>query len=184
MRAPSFPLALLAALVLPTAALASDTDTKTAGVTGHVPLLCYGGALSGTDSTFALGLLTDTNTGLLRTDLAAPDKLLSGAFCNTGSTITIAATQLVAQTYRASPPNGFSRAVDYVASASGWTASPATYNTALSANSSAIQTRSSAFSGNITVSIGGFATTGGGTLQMVPDNSYAGTVTVTLSPMV
>src|SRR6202007_919092 len=102
-------------LTLPAAALASDTDTKTAGVTGQVPLLCYGGTLSGTDSTFALGLLTDTNTGLLRTDLAAPDKLLSGAFCNTGSTITIAATQLVAQTYMAMPPNGFSRAVDYVA---------------------------------------------------------------------
>ena len=97
----------------------SDTDTKNFTVVGNVPAMCVGGTLAGTGATFDMGVLIDLNTGLLRTDLAAPPKVLSGSFCSARSTITVAATPMAAQTFTATPPAGFSRSVNYTATASG-----------------------------------------------------------------
>jgi len=177
-------LAGLAALALsaPAAAqTATNTDTKNFGVQGSVPPLCVGGAVNGGAEVFDLGVLISTTTGLMRTDLAAPDKVLAGSFCSARSTITVAATPIVAQTFTATAPAGFSRSVDYVATASGWTTTPASTSTATAVNPAATQTRDSAFSGPITVGIGSFATTGGSSLRLVADTQYRGLVTITLT---
>lgn len=150
-------------------------------VIGSVPAQCVGGTLAGGSSTFDLGVLTDTTTGLLRTDLAAPARVLSGSFCTSRSTITVVASPIAAQTFTATAPAGFARTVDYTATASGWTTTPASFATAAAANPAATQTQASAFTGDITVGIGSFATTGGGTLRLVADTNYSGTVTVTLT---
>lgn len=159
----------------------STTDSKSFSVTGNVPAICSGGTLSSGNSTFALGVLIDTTTGLLRTDLAAPNKVLTGSFCSTRSTISIAATPLAAQNFTATPPSGFSRSVNYTATASGWTTTAASFNTGSATNPAAVQSRDSAFNGDITVGISTFSTVGGTTLRPVADTSYLGTVTVTLT---
>ena len=162
------------------ASVSGSTSNKTIGVIGTAPAMCFGGTLSGTGS-YDLGVLIDNATGQLRTDLAAPPKLLVGSFCTGRSTITVQATPLEAQNATNAPPAGFSRAVDYVATASGWTLAPAAFNTATAANSAATQTRVSAFTGDITVAISGFTTTGGDSLRLVADDTYRGLVTVTLA---
>lgn len=179
-------LVLLPALAAPAAVQAQEagsltTSSKEFTVTGSVPPICSGGSLSSGDSTFALGVLIDTTTGLLRTDLAAPAKVMSGSFCSTRSTINLTATPLAAQNFTATPPTGFSREVNYTATASGWTPVAASYTTGAATNAAATQTRDSAFSGDIAVSLSGFATAGGAALRPVADTSYRGTVTVTLT---
>lgn len=175
-------LASAALVVLASSAqAATDTDSKQFGVQGTVPPLCVGGTVNGGSETFDLGVLISTTTGFLRTDLAAPNKVLAGSFCSARSTIAVVATPIVAQTFTAAAPAGFSRSVDYTASASGWTTTAASYGTANAVNPAATQTRDTAFSGPITVGIAGFATTGGNTLRLVADTQYRGTVTITLT---
>jgi len=163
------------------AAQSSDTDTKNFAVVGNVPAMCVGGTIAGTGGTFDMGVLIDINTGLLRTDLAAPPKVLSGSFCSARSTITVNATPMAAQTFTSTPPAGFSRVVDYTATASGWTTTPAAFATGAGSNPAAVQTRATAFSGDITVSVGSFSTNGGATQRLVADTNYQGNVTVTLA---
>ncbi|MDE2560650.1 MAG: hypothetical protein KGL48_00250 [Sphingomonadales bacterium] len=180
----SIPLLVLA--TIPVSALAqsggtaTDTSVKQFAVIGNVPIMCTGGTLAG-DGTFDLGVLTDTTTGLLRTDLSAPDQVITGSFCSTRSTINVAATPMTAQNYTATPPSGFSRMVNYVATASGWTTTPASFDTAATSNPADTQTRNTAFTGDITVALSGFATGGGNALRLVADTNYQGAVTVTLT---
>lgn len=170
----------LVALAAPAQA-ATETDSKNFGVQGNVPPLCVGGTVNGGGDTFDLGVLINTTTGFVRTDLSAPNKVLAGSFCSARSTIAVTATPIVAQTFTATAPAGFSRSVDYTATASGWTTTAASFATASATNPAATQTRDTAFSGPITVGIGGFATTGGNTLRLVADTQYRGTVTITLT---
>ena len=172
--------AALVALAAPAQA-ATETDSKQFGVQGNVPPLCVGGTVSAGTDTFDLGVLINTTSGLLRTDLSAPNKVLAGSFCSARSTIAVAATPIVAQTFTAAAPTGFSRSVDYTATASGWTTTAASCATGSASNPAATQTRDTAFSGPITVGIGAFATTGGNTLRLVADTQYRGTVTITLT---
>lgn len=179
-------LSAFAAMTAAAAAQAQDTGSLTTSsrdftMTGSVPPICSGGTLGAGDGTFALGVLTDTTTGLLRTDLAAPARVLSGSFCSTRSTINLVATPLAAQNFTAEPPAGFSRAVNYTATAQGWTPVAANYTTGAAANPAATQNRDSAFAGDILVSLSGFATAGGAALRPVADTSYRGTITVTLT---
>lgn len=160
----------------------SASDTKDFSVIGNVPSICVGGAVSEAGGVFDLGVLVDTSTGFLRTDLAAPPQLLSGGFCSSRSSISVEATPILAETFTAAAPTGFARSVDFTATASGWTATPASFSTAAASNPAAVQQRDTAFTGDITVGIGNFSTTGGGTLRLVADTSYRGTVTVTLTP--
>ena len=163
------------------AAQSSDTDTKNFAVVGNVPAMCVGGTIAGTGGTFDMGVLIDINTGLLRTDLAAPPKVLSGSFCSARSTLPVTATPRAAQTCTSTPPAGFSRVVDDTATASGWTTTPAAFATGAGSNPAAVQTRATAFSGDITVSVGSFSTNGGATQRLVADTNYQGNVTVTLA---
>lgn len=175
-------LSLLAVAALPVAAhAATDTDSKTLTVTGNVPAICTGGSVDGGNSTYDLGVLANTSTGLLRDDLSAPDKILTGSFCSIRSTISIEASPMTAQNFGSTAPAGFSRAVDYVATASGWTATAASFDTGAASNPAATQTQPNPFSGNITVAISDFATNGGNNLRLVSDTEYRGQVTVTLT---
>ncbi|MBS0409921.1 MAG: hypothetical protein JSR86_08405 [Proteobacteria bacterium] len=160
------------------------TSTSSVGpmpVTGNVPAMCSSGPITGGDNVFAVGLLIDTATGLLLQNLTAPPKTISASFCNSRSDITITATPLVAQNFTGDAPTNFSKSVDFTATASGWTDSPAVTNTAAATNPNATQTRSSPFTGPITVSVSDFTTTGGSNLLMVADTLYQGSVTVTLA---
>lgn len=159
----------------------SATDTEQFQVIGTVPALCSVGIPDNSGGVFDMGVLVDTTTGLLRTDLAAPDKLLSGAFCSARSTIVIGATPMQALNFAGTPPAGFSSAVDYTATARGWTVTPATFNTAASTNPGATQVRASAFTGDIAVGVSNFVTAGGASLRPVADDEYLGEITVTLS---
>lgn len=170
------------ALALPGLAQAQsrDTSSKTVNIVGTAPAMCFAGTLSGTGS-YDLGVLINTTTGQLRSDLTAPAQILVGSFCTGRSTITVSATPIEAQNYTASPPSGFARRVDYTATASGWTVTPASYNTAAAANTAATQARPTSFSGDVTVAISNFATTGGQSLRLIADGSYRGLVTVTIA---
>ena len=88
---------------------------------------------------------------------------------------------MIAQNFSANPPSGFSKTVHYTAVASGWTDAPATFSTASVVNAAALQSRNSAYTGDITVSVSNFTTGGGDTLRMVGDTNYLGLVTVTVS---
>lgn len=163
------------------AAAQSTTDSENFQVTGNVPALCTAGTVTGGNNTIDLGVLTDTATGFLRTDLTAPPRIITGSFCSSRSTIRVDATPMVAQNFTATPPAGFSRTVNYQATASGWTTTPAVFATAQATNTAATQTRNTAFSGDITVSLENFTTGGGNLLRLVADNRYLGTVVVTLT---
>ena len=171
---------LIAAMPGTAMAQTTNTSTKNVGVVGTAPAMCFGGTLTGSGN-YDLGVLIDTATGQLRTDLTAPPKVLVGSFCTGRSTISVIATPLAAQNSTVAPPSGFSRQIDYIATASGWTTTPAAYNTATESNGAAIQTRASAFTGDITVAISGFATSGGNSLRLVADDNYRGLVTVTIA---
>ena len=159
----------------------SATDSENFQVIGTVPPLCSVGIPDNTGGIFDMGVLVDTTTGLLRTDLAAPDKILAGAFCSSRSTIAVDATPMQALNFVGTPAAGFASAVDYVATASGWTVAPASFDTAATSNPAASQDRASAFTGNISVGVSDFATAGGATLRPVADDEYLGEITVTLS---
>ena len=176
-------LASAAAIWAGAGGVSSAQDTASAGpiaVTANAPTFCSVGELQATDEMFDLGVLIDLSTGFLSPSLSAPPKTLTGAFCNAGSTIDISATPITAQTVGGSPPSGYSDAVDFTATASGWTTTPAVFSTSTGADAQASQTRPTAFAGNIVVSIGDFSTAGG-PLRMVADPVYQGSVTLTLT---
>lgn len=175
---------LAALLAAGSGAASAQSTTATSGpfpVTGNVPILCTAGTLSNDNGVFAVGVLVDLSTGLLRTDLSAPPKILQGTFCSSRSTITVSASPLVAQAFTATPPAGFSRTVNFTATAAGWTPNAATFTTGAATNPNAVQTRDTGFTGDITVSIGSFTTGGGPNLRLVEDPLYQGAVTVTLA---
>jgi hypothetical protein len=175
----------LAALLMAGAAAPAlaQSETDSAGpipVRGNVPALCSGGSLAGGEGAFELGVLIDTSTGFLLPALSAPPKTLTGAFCSSRSSIRVEATPLTAQNALVAPA-GFSRTVNYTATASGWTVAPAVFTIGAPSNPAAVQQRSTAFTGDITVAVGGFLTAGGDSLRMVADPAYQGQVTVTLA---
>jgi hypothetical protein len=175
-------LAAGAAMLAATSASAATTATQgPIPVTGNVPTLCSAGTITGGNGVFALGVLIDTSTGLLRTDLSAPPKIMTGSFCNQRSTITVTATPMQAGSFEGAPPTGFSASVNYTATATGWTTTPASFTTGAASNPAATQTRSTAFTGDITIGVSTFATVGGPALRLVADPAYQGLVTVTLA---
>ena len=159
-------------------------STATSGpfaVTGNVPTICTGGTLGNDDGIFGVGLLIDTSTGFLLQNLSVPNKTLQGAYCSSRSTITVAATPMLAQSATAAPTEGFSRTVNFTVTASGWTQSAATFTTGANSNPAATQGRATGFTGNIVVGLGSFTTGGGDALRLVADPHYEGSVTVTLA---
>lgn len=186
MRNTALPILFAMAALAPATAVAQEaeptvSDSETFQVIGNVPPLCSIGIPDNSGGIFDLGVLVDTTTGLLRTDLSAPDKVLAGAFCASRSTIEISATPMQAQNFAGAAPAGFSTAINYVATASGWTIVPAAFDTGSATNANASQVRASAFTGDITVGISDFATAGGASLLPVADDEYVGQIVVTLS---
>ena len=178
-----FLLPSLAVLLAGGASAASAQTTASRGpipITGNVPSLCTAGTNTSGSGAFDVGVLTDPNTGLLRNDLFAPPKVLTAAFCNARSNITVSATPLLSVN-NLNASGGFSRTVNFTATAAGWTATPATFTTGAASNPGATQLRNTAFTGDITVSIGTFSTGGGNALLLVADPAYLGSVTVTLA---
>jgi hypothetical protein len=160
------------------------TSTATIGpipVLGSVPTFCTGGTVSDGGGAFNLGVLIDQTTGFLRADLAAPPKTVNGAFCNAPSNVTIAASRMVPTSFSSTPPVGFSAGVDFVATATGWTATPASTSTATTTNAGATQSRPTPGGAVISIGISGFSTQGGATLRPVADPVYRGQVVLTLT---
>lgn len=174
-------LAVVSATAAPAVVFAQANPTQlTFPVTGSVARLCAIGAITGGDSTFAVGSLINPATGFLSATLSAPAKTVTGSWCNAPSTITLAATPLGA-TDVATAPAGFTRAVNYTATATGWSATPASFATGAATNPAAVQNATTATAGNITVAIGSFAAAGGDTLRPVASPTYQGAVTLTLA---
>jgi len=175
-------LALALASAAASAQQVNGTVNGTVGITGQVTnFSCTLGPIPAGDNVFDLGVLIDTSTGRLRSDLSVPPKTISGSFCNARSVITVSATRMRAQSFSGSLPSGFSNAVDYQATASGWTDTPAVYATGSVSNTAASQIQPLPFTGDITISLSDFTTTGGNLLRLVSDPLYQGTVTVTLT---
>lgn len=170
--------------ILLAGAAGGTSSTATAGpfpVLGNVPAFCASGSLSNDDGVFAVGTLIDTSTGFLLPNLSVPTKTLHGAFCSSRSTITVDATPMTARNAIDVPAAGFSRTVNFTATATGWTNVPASFVTGAATNAAAVQTRATGFTGDIIVGIGAFETGGGNTLRLVADPRYEGSVTVTLA---
>lgn len=181
------PLALIIAAAL---AIPGVVQAQTAGpsstqgpipVHGNVLTLCTLGTLSSEDNIFDLGIITDPATGLLTPGIRPPSKILEGAICNAQSVITVHAEPLVAQGFVEAAPSGFAKAVDFTATAAGWTDQPAVFDTRLSENAGANQQRGEPFAGQIVLSLGDFSTVGGNQLALVADPDYRGVVVVTLA---
>jgi len=125
-------LVLVAITSLIDAAPALAQSTSTAGplpVTGSVPSLCRAGSVSGGNAVFGLGVLINTSTGFLLNNLTAPAKIVAGSFCNSQSTLTITATPITATSATGTPSSGFANAVNFTATATGWTPTPAQTST-------------------------------------------------------
>ena len=179
-------LALLSSPSLVAAQPVTTVTTVTTGplpVTGNVPPLCAFGAIDGTNGRFDLGVLINTSTGLLRTDLAPPTRTITGSWCNSRSSINVSGILMTAQGFNTAPPTGFSTGVDFQANATNWTSAPAVFSTGIpTAQTGATQVQTSPNASNIVLALSSFATRGGTTLRPVADPSYAGSVTLTLTP--
>lgn len=164
------------------AQVATNTSvTNPFQVVGNVPSICAGGTLTSFNGTYDVGTMIDTSTGFLLPNLTAPSKTLTGSYCSARSSISVVATPMTAQSATGTLSAGFSRTVNFTATANGWTTAPASFTTGAAINGTAVQTRDSAFTGDITVAVSNFTTSGGNTLRMVADPVYQGTVTVTLA---
>jgi hypothetical protein len=160
---------------------ATSASSGAIPVSGTVTTFCTVGSLGAQTDVFDMGILTDTATGLLRPDLGPVSKTLNGATCNVESAISVIATPMLSQDFTGVAPTGFSRSVDYTATASGWTSSPATFVTSQTNNPNDTKIQPAAHSGSITVTLSDFTTTGGATLRLVSDPNYMGAITVTLT---
>jgi hypothetical protein len=148
-------------------------------VTGNVPTLCAVGAVGGQGS-FPLGILIDTATGKMRVGLSAPDQTITGSWCNAPSSVSISATQLSAVNFTATPPTGFSRSLNYTATASGFSALPASFTTGAATNASATRVTGGPITGPITIAVSAVTPVGANPF-LVADTSYQGIVTITLA---
>ena len=173
-------------LLGPSLVLAQVPATVTTGplpVTGNVPALCAFGTIDGTNGRFDLGVLINTSTGFLRTDLAPAPRTITGSWCNSRSSLNVTGTLMTAQGFTTAPPTQFSTGVHFDAAASQWTSTPASFSTGVTtAQAGATQIQTSPNASNIVLTLSSFTTRGGTTLRPVADSNYAGSVTLTLTP--
>jgi hypothetical protein len=181
-------MALVATAAAPTLAWADGGTTATLTVTGDVAQACSLASLSG-DGSFVVGggNLLDPTTGQLKSGLTTNgNQTITGSWCNGASTITVTATPLQQTTFSGAPPNGFSKSVNFTATASGWGANNVVVATAGDASglnpttNSGSQTVGTAASSTITVGLGSFVTGGSATNKLVAGN-YTGSVVITLA---
>ena len=163
---------------------ATPVSTGPIAVTGNVPALCSFGQVNTDVAAFALGTLIDTTTGFLRTDLNPGPRTITGSWCNAQSTLNVGAVLMTAQNFAGDPPANFSTGVHFTATATGWTPAAAVFATGtVGAQPAATQSQTTPNAGTITLTLDQFATRGGSALRPVADTSYAGSVTLTLTPV-
>lgn len=176
---------LLALAVSTASAQTSDTATGEVGVYGNVARLCILGAPS--PATVDVGQMAATSgsrVGRIAT-IGVQNVSLPGSFCNfAGSHLTVTATALVSGDSTSVQP-GFSKAVNYTATASNWSGTPTSVTTAAVA-SGATPTATSNGSdqplphiADLNVALSGF--TAPSDLLLTAGN-YSGLVVVTLGP--
>lgn len=160
---------------------------KTFTVSGHVISRCSLGTSTGS----LLISTTVPSNGKLDTALNGKTFNLTGLFCDAPSTIKLSATEL-----RRSPPvdrvpNGQSEAANYTATATGWSATPATVTTTEASQfgsatvfTGTARSQPTAKIGNLTVTVNNFTTVVGpnGNGQKLIDGPYSATITVSLTP--
>lgn len=178
-------LTVLALALAPASAFAQSTATGTVGVDGHVAPICILGDPN--PATVDLGQLSASSgprTGRVAT-IAPRTVTLPGSYCNfAGSVVTVLANALVVND-PAAPPAGFTRAVNYTASAANWASGPSAATTAALRDGT---TPSATGSGSIqplpkladiSLTFSSFTTPGDSFLVA---GDYSGTVVVTLGP--
>lgn len=178
-------LALIVLAAFPATAIAQTTETGTVAVEGQVRPVCILG--NPNPALVNLGQLSASSgprTG--RIAVIAPRTVtLPSSYCNfAGSVVTVRATALTSSDTSAPQP-GFSRAVNYTATATNWANGGSTAtSTALRDGSSATASGAGATQplprvADITLTLSSF--TAPGDLILVAGN-YSGTVVVTLGP--
>lgn len=178
-------LALILLAAFPATAIAQTTETGTVAVEGQVRPVCILG--NPNPALVDLGQLSASSgprTG--RIAVIAPRTItLPASYCNfAGSVVSVRATALTSSDTSAPQP-GFSRAVNYTATATNWASGGSTATTAALANGT-VPTASGAGAtqplpkvADISLTLSSF--TAPGDLILVAGN-YSGTVVVTLGP--
>lgn len=156
-------------------------------VNGHVNSSCSLGSSTGS-------LLISTTVpanGKLDPSLNGRTFNLTGLFCDAPSTIRLSASALRRNPAVSKVPNGQSEAVNYTATATGWTSTPATVTTAETSPfgsttiyTGAPLTQGAAKIGGLTVTLSNFTVVVGdkGNGKHLIDGNYSATITVSLTP--
>lgn len=178
-------LTALAIGLLPAAALAQSGATGTVGIDARVTPVCILGDPN--PALVNLGQISASSgprTGKIDT-IAPRTVTLPASFCNFAGSVVRVTTTALTSSDTTSPQTGFTRAVNYTATASGWATGTATATSnALRDGTSPSATGTGATQplpkiADISVTLSGFTTPGD--LILVAGN-YSGTVVVTLGP--
>lgn len=170
------------ALAVPAVSMAEPiTQPLTVAVTinGTVEARCSLANVDDTGAIFDLGEMIGDN-GKLRPDLSAPPVEIAASWCNSASRINVEADPLEAITSVPTLPANFSDRVNFTAAVSGWTSSPATYDTAAGPGASSSQVSAGPVAGGYEISIADFATENGDNYLLA--DAYKGEVRVTIAP--
>jgi hypothetical protein len=180
---PGLALIVLAAFHAP--AIAQTTETGTVAVEGQVRPVCILG--NPNPALVNLGQLSASSgprTGRIAV-LPAQSVILPASYCNfAGSVVTVRATALTSSDTSAPQP-GFSRAVNYTATATNWASGGSTATSAALRDGSTATTNGAGATqplpkvADVTLTLSSF--TAPGDLILVAGN-YSGTVVVTLGP--
>jgi hypothetical protein len=152
-------------------------------LTGSVGIACHLGSPG--ESTLNVGTLANQADGTLA-PISPQSTTIADSWCNAGSTISVLADPLVAQSYAGTPPAGFTKAVNYTATASGWAPTPASFTTTGDTSGGGngttpgSQSTDDPVAQTITVEVSSFATPSAGN-RLVADPNYSGTITITLN---
>ena len=186
------------ALMAPMAATAQGVESDAPGksgasgqlnITAEVPKACSLGDTTNAVITITAGAsgLADPMTGRLSSEARANGTFtINNSWCNSASTLKITAAPIVAKTATGAPIFGYSRAVNYKATASGWTPTNAVATTnaasdGLAGTVSNAQNQPTPRISAIVVSLSDLSTGGGANLKLVADDNYSGSVTLTLA---
>lgn len=169
--------AAVAASLTAVPALAQDA-TGTVAIDGSVAERCLFTTPSATISVGELSKSgTDTNAGRLNPAKLNGEKRTLVGWCNgTASTIAVEAQPLLNTDFTGTAPSGFTRRIDYSATAGANGASAADTSTAAGAGQAS---NVGIFTGNVEVTLSSSATPND---SMLIAGAYAGQVLVTLSP--
>ena len=177
----------IAAALAPSLAMA-DSNSTTVTVTGTVTPSCTLAPVGNGAGTFTVGggNLIDPSTGLLATGLVTDGaQTISGSWCNTASVISLAASPMLQTTFVGAPPTGWTKSVNYKATASGWgpdlpVTTTGDVSGASPTSNTATQIVTSPTAANIVISLSDFVTPGSNSRLVA--GTYTGSVVVTLAP--